>query len=242
MTQATNQGDIGVTLKLYDLAADRKEVRFSPHCWRVRMALAHKGLEVECVAWRFTEKEAIAFSGQDKVPVLVDGNTVVADSWAIANHLEDAYPDQPSLFAGRQTRGEALFVKNWCERVVQPAIAIMIVADIQKILTADDQAYFRTSREQRFGRALEEVSAGREGKLPAFHAALDPLRATVKANPFIGGDSPLFSDYIVFGAFQWARLCSAFELLTADDPVHAWRDRMLGLFDGLARCAPGAVA
>ena len=231
-----------MTLKLYDLAADREEVRFSPHCWRVRMALAHKGLEVECVPWRFTEKATIAFSGQDKVPVLVDGDRAVADSWAIANHLEDAYPDRPSLFAGPAGRGEALFVKNWCERVVQPAIAGMIVADIQKILTPEDQAYFRTSREQRFGRTLEEVSADRESKLPAFNTALDPLRATVNANPFIGGDSPLFSDYIVFGAFQWARLSSAFELLAAEDPVHAWRDRMLGLFDGLGARAPRAAA
>ncbi len=231
-----------MALKLYDLAAERDEVRFSPHCWRVRMALAHKGLEVECVPWRFTEKGAIAFSGQDKVPVLVDGDTAVADSWAIANHLEDTYPDRPALFAGPAGRGEALFVKNWCERVAQPAIAGMIVADIHKILTRDDQAYFRTSREQRFGRALEEVSADRESKLPAFQKAIDPLRATVAANPFIGGEAPLLSDYIVFGAFQWARLCSAFELLSVDDPVHAWRDRMLSLFDGLGAKAPsGAV-
>jgi hypothetical protein len=33
--------------------------RFSPFCWRIRVALAHKGLTVETIPWRFTEKAAI---------------------------------------------------------------------------------------------------------------------------------------------------------------------------------------
>ena len=64
---------------LYDLAAADDKRRFSPYCWRIKMALAHKELEVETVPWRFTEKDVIAFSGQRRVPVLVDGDKVVAD-------------------------------------------------------------------------------------------------------------------------------------------------------------------
>src|SRR6266496_2879469 len=59
---------------LYDLAGAEPDRRFSPFCWRARMALAHKGLEVETVPWRFAEKDAIAFSGQGRVPVLIDGD------------------------------------------------------------------------------------------------------------------------------------------------------------------------
>jgi len=50
--------------------------------------------------WRFTDKEAIAFSGQGRVPVLIDGGKTVADSWTIAVHLDATYPDRPSLFGG----------------------------------------------------------------------------------------------------------------------------------------------
>ena len=46
---------------------------FSPYYWRVSMALAHKGLEVESIPWHFSEKEAISFSGQVRVSALVDG-------------------------------------------------------------------------------------------------------------------------------------------------------------------------
>ena len=84
-----------MTIKLYELAAAEDDRRFSPYCWRIRMALAHKGLAVETIPWRFTEKEAIAFSGSGTVPVLVDGRRtakddarVVADSWAIAQYLD----------------------------------------------------------------------------------------------------------------------------------------------------------
>jgi len=44
---------------LYDLAGAEPDRRFSPFCWRTKMALAHKGLEAETVPWRFTEKEKL---------------------------------------------------------------------------------------------------------------------------------------------------------------------------------------
>jgi len=67
-------------LQLYDLAGAEPERRFSPYCWRVKMALAHKGLPFDTIPWRFTDKDAIAFSGQGRVPVLIDGDQIVFDS------------------------------------------------------------------------------------------------------------------------------------------------------------------
>ena len=85
--------------QLYDLAGAEPEGRFSPYCWRAKLALIHKGLPFDTIPWRFNEKKAIAFSGQGRVPVLVDGGHVVSDSWKIANYLEDAYPECPRCFA-----------------------------------------------------------------------------------------------------------------------------------------------
>ncbi len=87
-----------MAIKLYELAAAEDDRLFSPYCWRVKMALAHKGLSFETIPWRFTEKEAIAFSGSGTVPVMVDGERSVTDSWAIAQYLDEAYPDRPRLF------------------------------------------------------------------------------------------------------------------------------------------------
>lgn len=88
-----------MAIKLHELAATEDDRRFSPYCWRIRFALEHKHLDIETVACRFTDKGVIAFSGQDKVPVLVDGDNVVSDSWAIAWLLStwrEAAPDTRS--------------------------------------------------------------------------------------------------------------------------------------------------
>ena len=65
-----------LTLKLFELVGTDPMRPFSPFCWRTRMALAHKGLSVESIPWCFTEKQAIAPHQSDKVPVLLDGETV----------------------------------------------------------------------------------------------------------------------------------------------------------------------
>ncbi|KRR29280.1 hypothetical protein CQ13_17350 [Bradyrhizobium retamae] len=59
-----------------------------------------------------------------------------------------------------------------------------------------------------------------------------------RPQPFLGGTAANYADYIVFGAFQWARVVSPFKLLMEDDPVYAWRERLLDAFDGLARNSP----
>ena len=53
---------------MYDLAAADSALRFSPFCWRTRFAIAHKQLALETIPWRFTDKEAIAKFGSERVP------------------------------------------------------------------------------------------------------------------------------------------------------------------------------
>jgi len=38
---------------------------------------------------------------------------------------------------------------------------------------------------------------------------------------------------------MWARNVSPFKLLAEDDPIHAWRERMLDLYDGEGRNSKG---
>ena len=89
-----------MAIRLYDLAGAEDDRRFSPYCWRAKMALKHKGLEFETIPWRFTDKAAIAASGSSTVPVLVDGGQTIADSWRIALYLDEAYPSRPAQMFG----------------------------------------------------------------------------------------------------------------------------------------------
>ena len=228
-----------MSLKLFELVGADDARPFSPYCWRTRMALAHKGLSAQSIPWRFTEKDAIAPHKSEKVPVLIDGETSVVDSWTIANYLEDHYPDRPSLFGGEGGRAIGRMVNWWGDVTVVGGMFPLIVADIPTHLRPVDAAYFRQSREARFGKPLEEVVAGRDKSVEGFRKSLDPLRLTLKSQQYLGGEKPNYADYIVFGPFQWARVVSPFKLLAADDPIHAWRERLLDAFDGMARKSPG---
>jgi len=226
-----------MSIVLYDLAAADGRC-FSPNCWRSAMALAHKGLAWESRPTLFTGIGAIG-GGNRTVPVIDDGGTLVGDSWAIAEHLESRYPDRPSLFGGDTGKALTRFVQQWAITQMHAPIFTMIVADIHTRLAVADQPYFRESREKRLGCTLEQAQAGRDAALPGFRAALAPLRLALQAQPFLGGEQPTYADYLPFGALQWARMCSPYRMLSDDDPVHAWFERCLDLYDGLGRRAPG---
>jgi glutathione S-transferase len=231
-----------MAIVMHDLAGANPALRFSPYCWRIRMALAHKDLPVRTVPWRFSDKQALAFSGQGRVPVIKDGNKVISDSWAIATYLEERYDDRPTLFGCEMGRAHALFLNAWADEIMHPAIARLIVRDVVDVLDPKDRPYFRKSREDRFGMKLDQVQAGRDERLPEFRASLAPLRTVLDKQEWFGGtDGPSYADYIVFGAFMWVRCASRFELLVPDDPLAEWRLRMLDLFGGLARAAPPAA-
>ena len=228
-------------MRLYELVG-RDDLRFSPHCWRARMALAHKGLPAEYVPVRFTDKDTIAHSGQGALPVLEDGDQVIADSWAIAAYLEEAYPHAPTLFGDAVGLGLARFITQWSTTALQPALSFCIIKDIYDHLDPADQDYFRKTREARFGLPLAQVQAGRETHAKALEKTLAPLRTTLAQQDNVSGPAPLYADYVVFSALQWARCVSDFTFLGPDDPIRLWRDRIAALFDGLGNNARFAGA
>lgn len=220
---------------LYSLCGTDRARPFSPHCWKVVMALKHKGLAYVEQPLPFTAISEIEGGVSKTVPVLRDGDRLVADSFVIALHLEEAYPERPSLFAGEGGKAMARFVESYSQTTIHPAVTRIAIQQIHDMLDPHDQAYFRESRKERLGRTVEEVAAGRDAEIRDFPATLKPLRHMLGHQPFIGGQAPLFADYIVFGALQWLKITSGSVHLPADDPVLDWFERCLDLHDGEAR-------
>lgn len=225
-----------MSILLYELCGRDPDLRFSPFVWRSRMALAHKGLDFDSVPWRFTEKDALAFSGQGKVPVLSDGETVVADSWEIALYLERAYPDRPTLFGGSGGLAGATFVRHWSDSLL-PLAAPLAFHAVWTLLDDTDKAYFRETREARVGKKLEDICGDPEVRVAKLAQGLAPARAMLTDTPYLGGKTPLYSDHLLFGILQWVRCVNPIELLAKDDPVHDWFERMLDAYGGHARAA-----
>jgi glutathione S-transferase len=140
-----------MAIELYDLAGAEPDRRFSPYCWRIKLSLRHKGLAFETIPWRLTEKSLIAPYNSERVPVLVDNGHGVADSWKIANYLDDSYPDGPALFGGKHAKSLARFYNQWTDATLHGAIGLVVVPDITRHLDPRDRDYFRTSREALLG-------------------------------------------------------------------------------------------
>jgi glutathione S-transferase len=191
---------------------------------------------------RVSDKSAIAFSGQDKVPILRDGDAVICDSWRIAEHLEERFPERPSLFGGAAGKALTRFVASFVDRQLLPKLAPMLMVDVLGIVDDEDGAHLRQGMERAFKRPLEELAAARDKEVIAFRRLLEPARASLAASAFLNGAAPAYADYALFSLFQWVRIVSSFELLEEKDPLFGWRERMLGLHGGLARSMPARAA
>jgi len=214
--------------------------RYSLFSWRTRMALRHKALAFETHPVCMSDKASIAFSGGKTVPVIRDGETVVRDSWKIAEHLEMRYPDAPSLFGGAIGRGVAQTFCVWVDRELVPAMLPVIVADIHARVDPADDEYFRRQFEGILKKTLEQAREGREDALRRLGRVLEPLQAALKRQPYASGEGPAYADFALFSVFQWARVMSPQEVLGPESPICSWRERMLDLYDGFARNVPVA--
>jgi glutathione S-transferase len=222
---------------LYELSG-RDDRRFSPFCWKTRMALAHKGLFPAGVPVTFTDKDVIAFSGQQRVPILVDNGVVTTDSWTIACHLEEFYSDRPTLFGGPMGRSLAGFIDSWATRSVFPLLVRLVLCDVIDHLEKADADYVQASRESQMRTTFAAMRGERDRWLVPFRESLAPARSHLKRQNFISGDTPGYADYCLFGFFQWTRMISPYQVIEDADPVNSWRSRMLELFDGFAARAP----
>lgn len=214
-------------MKLYELCGDDRR-RFSPYCWRTRMALAIKGIEVEAVPVGFTQIPAVCDGTGKTVPILETTDGAVADSFEIARHLDETHPAKP-LFRGEAAQAHCLLIQGWADTAVVGGLASMIVVDVWSILRPEDKEYFRSTREGRFGKTLEEFQADRETRVAGFNSmTLAPARRALAQSQWLGGDQPDYADCILFGTLMWPHVVSEFSVLQ-EGPIMDWFRRCLEL-------------
>lgn len=93
-------------------------IPFSTNVERIALALAHKGIAIEYVDVDPDDRSpVVGISGQDRVPVLVDGDRVVSDSPVILEYLEERFPDRSLYPADESRRAELRIFVEWFNRV-----------------------------------------------------------------------------------------------------------------------------
>lgn len=210
-------------ITLYDLVG-ANDLRFSPFCWRTKAVLAYKNIPYTTVPIRFSDKDKLAFSGQDRVPVITNNGTVVYDSWTIARYLEEQQPD-PKIFPGLGLKEACRFFNLYVDRTVHPALLPVVLADIFAKVDPADRAYFRTSREERFGMTLEAMAAKRAEYRPKLQTVLADLDAVLSGQDHVFG-LLTYADLCLFGTLKFATAVSTEPLFDSAPALRAWWGRM----------------
>ncbi|MFK7793484.1 MAG: glutathione S-transferase N-terminal domain-containing protein [Devosiaceae bacterium] len=219
---------------LYELCGREPDRLFSAYAWRVRLSLGLKGLEFESRPTPFTQIPVVLDGIHKTVPVFIDGDTTITESFDICTYLEDTYGDTPSIFGGNGGEGtknggqqNAALIDNLIVTGLYPTISRMIILDIHDQLASEDAEYFRTSREKRFGMSLEDVQRGRDKERAKFATFLKPYRRRLEAAPFLGGDAPLYADIALAASFCWAKATSPYDTTNGDEVLQTWFDQVL---------------
>ena len=146
-------------------------IPLSTNVERVALAAGHKGLELEWIDVDPADRSPIdQVSGQTLVPVLVDGDEVVADSPRIIERLESRFPEPPLYPIDEARRAEVSIFIDWFNRVWKRPPNLM-AAEVEK--DEPDEAKVRTlSEEMRVALdRFEALLSGRDYLFGEFGAA-----------------------------------------------------------------------
>jgi len=214
-----------MTFHLYDMC-NSAGVSASPYGFRIHGALHLLSLAYETELLSLSQV-ARRFSRSHKtVPVLVDGDREIGDSWAIANHLAVNHDPGNLLFGGAGGYPLACFITRWVDASIMGAVNRIIVKDIHDSIHQADQAEYRDRQETRYGQSLEELHLTGGDSLLDFQISLYPARQAIKEYSYLGGDSPTFADITLHSVFRWSGVTSEIELLRSDDRLRSWIQRM----------------
>ena len=236
------------------------QFRHSAFCLKVRMILQAKSLSFRVVEVTpgVGQIDVFRLSGQRQVPVLVDGDTVVSDSSAIALHLEQHHPAPCLIPANPRERAQSHLLEDWADTTLAAAARVALaqaaVGDGSLLAALLPDALPAPLRQtvgalpggwlQGLGEVVDQ------GERSAMLASLIQLSDAVDVSPWLVGDGLTIADLAVAAQLSLLRFPpSAGEALAgrgvpgfSDHPrlqsLFRWRDQ---LEDQLLQADPAAV-
>lgn len=154
----------------------------SPFCRKVRVALAEKGLEFELKVEDLWQRrpEFLAMNPSGDVPVLVEDKIgVLANSTAIAEYLEEAFPLPPLMPGDAIARAEVRRLVAWFDVKFNREVTENLVGE--KMM----KRFLRTGEPN-----SRAIRAGRHN----IHAHLDYITWLVERRTWLAGDDFSLAD------------------------------------------------
>jgi glutathione S-transferase len=197
------------------------QFELSHYCEKIRFVLDYKGLEYRKVEVTpgLGQLDLFKLSGQRQVPVLKDGNEVIADSTAIAQYLDQKYPDRPIYPTDAKQRAYCLILEEWADESIGiNARKAMLGAFSQNpdfrtaALPASTPAFLRTLVESVPREALDVLGLGAGLGADATKAAqkamaqnLEALCLLLNDSPYLITDHPTLADFAVAGLSMYVK-------------------------------------
>ncbi len=154
----------------------------SPFCRKVRVALAEKGLDFELKVENLWQRrpEFLAMNPAGEVPVLVeDDGLVLADSTAIAEYLEEAFPLPPLVPGDACARAEVRRLVAWFDVKFNREVTVNLVGE--KMM----KRFLRTGEPD-----SRAIRAGRHN----IHTHLDYIAWLAERRTWLAGDDFSLAD------------------------------------------------
>lgn len=189
------------------------QFELSQYSEKIRLILDYKGLDyhkIEVVPG-VGQFELFRLSGQAKVPVLKDGDTIIADSTEIALYLDRKFPEKPLIPTDPVLRGRCLLMEEWADE------SIGLKGRTAFIGALNQNPQFRTSLLPREtpgllknlvgavpGDMLDLLGTGIgfggdavKEALRGLHQDLEALTLILQHQPYLVTDSPTLADLAV---------------------------------------------
>lgn len=118
---------------------------------------------------------------------LEDGQGLL-DSLAIAEYLDEKYPDRPSIFGNPSEKKLQLFFQSYVQAKLHPAIQRLVFDGMYDMQDPENAHYFRTSREKTLGMPYDKVAGDRDENLRELKENLGIIHAALRSGDWILGD------------------------------------------------------
>jgi len=148
---------------------------------------------------------------QYTLPVIKDESTgkVVSDSLTIAKYLDATYPSHPTLLPLGASTPAAIFEDYFFSTAIGP-LALLLLADSHGRLNPPSAAYFRRTREESYGKTIEEFAPPgpvREAAWAGLKKGLSKVGASyAKGTYFFYGETLSYVDLVAVSYLLWAKI------------------------------------
>jgi glutathione S-transferase len=223
------------------------QFRHSSFCEKVRLVLAAKGISynVTEVLPGIGQWELFRLSGQRQVPVLKDGNNLIADSTEIALYLEASHPEIPLLPSSSLDRAQVLLFEDWADTALAAAARMALLrgaiedASLRAALLPEKTpGSFKNLVGSVPSAWMSGVGQLLQPEKQGLVSALEQLMVILSEQPYLVGDKPTLADIAVAAQLYLLRFPTVAGLELASrgvlgigdqtnfEPLFSWRDEL----------------